>query len=215
MVGETLVVVKLLLSGDAATTETCDVYRPPRAVHCRTCDNCVERYDHHCPWVGNCVWESATTDTFTRSFVNTATSRLFSVGVMGLLQMILTFRDSSESEFLPRVLDTFLTYPTPASVVLCGYCGLVFLSVGGLAAFHNFLSICGVTTNEDLKNLYKRRRNPYSRGLIKNFLFIIFPPLYPRYLYTKVTTPLPDARRAKGEETALLPEEQVGLIGAP
>lgn len=31
--------------------------QPLRARHCRDCRRCVRRYDHHCPWMENCVGE--------------------------------------------------------------------------------------------------------------------------------------------------------------
>ncbi|CAN6608389.1 palmitoyltransferase Pfa4p [Trichomonascus vanleenenianus] len=36
----------------------CNNYKPDRAHHCRRCQTCVLKMDHHCPWTYNCVGHS-------------------------------------------------------------------------------------------------------------------------------------------------------------
>ena len=33
----------------------CEVIRTAGSRHCIVCHSCVDRYDHHCPWINNCI----------------------------------------------------------------------------------------------------------------------------------------------------------------
>lgn len=37
------------------TCETCFNNRPPKSTHCKTCNRCVNGFDHHCVALNNCV----------------------------------------------------------------------------------------------------------------------------------------------------------------
>ena len=33
----------------------CYMFKPPRTCHCSKCNNCVQKFDHHCDWLGTCI----------------------------------------------------------------------------------------------------------------------------------------------------------------
>lgn len=45
----------LIMNEPTALCPHCQVKRTARSRHCQQCNRCVDRFDHHCPWINNCV----------------------------------------------------------------------------------------------------------------------------------------------------------------
>jgi len=149
---------------------TCHFYRPPRCSHCSDCDRCVERFDHHCPWVGNCVGKR--NYRFFVQFVFSAALLCFYVCGCCILEIVMIFQETTS--FLEAALRS------PFTPLIALFTFFMFFSVAGLAGYHQYLICNGTTTNEELKGTFRKKPNPWDKGWWRNCLVLACcPPLFP------------------------------------
>ncbi|EOA29157.1 hypothetical protein CARUB_v10025425mg [Capsella rubella] len=142
--------------------DTCLLYRPPRASHCSICNNCVQRFDHHCPWVGQCI--ALRNYPYFICFISTSTFLCLYVFVFSWVSML-----EVHGKMLLMVITNDFVF-----VVLILYCFVVVWFVGGLTVFHLYLICTNQTTYENFRYRYDKKENPYGKGLFKNLYELFF-----------------------------------------
>lgn len=138
------------LAGEIAAKDycnICNIIRPPRSRHCRYCDCCVSCFDHHCPWIGNCIGER----NYVPFFLFLTTIHMTSLLALGVTIYVIV------NWFLQSGLN--LTFPFAyvfwVRVVALGIFSLWFATLavltGSLWCFHIFLIRKKKTTCEYLR----------------------------------------------------------------
>ncbi|KAG0466631.1 hypothetical protein HPP92_018211 [Vanilla planifolia] len=150
--------------------DTCFLYRPPRTSHCSICNNCVQKFDHHCPWVGQCI--GIRNYRFFFLFISTSSFLcifVFSLSLMNILQERKNYHHSILKLILGEIISTLLIVYTFLSIWF----------VGGLTIFHLYLISTNQTTYENFRYHYDKKDNPFNKGILNNFKEVFFSKIEP------------------------------------
>lgn len=164
----------------------CEIYRPPRSKHCAFCNNCVLRFDHHCPWVSNCVG-LRNYRYFVGFVLSTFSLALYVFSIM--LAVIVRNIHNSDRVGLGSVFWA-LGSAGRSAVGLVLFTGCVLCPLGNLVVYHLYLISTNATTNEEITMPYNGQ-NPFDLGIKRNIKQFFCRPDEPTLVSPSTLVPSP------------------------
>lgn len=144
---------------------TCQFYRPPRCSHCSVCGNCIETFDHHCPWINNCIGQG----NYRHFFFFLLCLSLHMLTIFGWCILYIL----NHKEKLTETSSIF-------ALTLIFVIFFLFWPIIGLTIFHILLIAKNRTTNEQMTGKYKTGENPFNQGCCTNCAYTLCGPHLPR-----------------------------------
>ncbi|KAH7650284.1 DHHC family palmitoyl transferase [Cryptosporidium bovis] len=148
--------------------DTCGIIRPPRSVHCNVCDSCIDRFDHHCPWVGTCIGSGNYRYFIMFLILLFISEILFIVGSSWMVNhfFLQARNDLKLGDSTKIFVHTMENAGGPAVVI--GFSSFTILFSASLIILHCYTAIFNKTTYEQIKRTYSEISNPWSSGILRN-----------------------------------------------